>query len=179
MNNNALAIDSTGTVNPAATDVRNWLASGFAGGSWTGNGITSSAAATVAANSGNIHKTAIGFALASSIGSPSMWFGQGVNPTSILMRYTMAGDTDLNGQVGMTDFNALAANFGGSGKFWWQGDVNYDGVVNLLDLNAIAINWGQTSPAPIALGALVPEPGMFMFVAGIPFVLRRRNRGNC
>ena len=71
-----------------------------------------------------------------------------VNPTSILMRYTQAGDADLDGQVGMTDFNALAGNFGGSGMYWWQGDMNYDGIVNALDLNAIAINWGQTGATP-------------------------------
>ncbi|HEX3359148.1 MAG TPA: aspartyl protease family protein, partial [Tepidisphaeraceae bacterium] len=174
LNNNAMAIDNTGTLNTAATDVRTWLASGFASGSWNGNGIMSSAAATVAANSGNIHKTAIGFALASSIGSPATWFGQGVNPTSILMRYTIDGDADLNGQVGMTDFNALAANFGTGGKFWWQGDMNYDGVVNVLDLNAIATNWGQAAPAPIALGALVPEPGSMLCVGLIPLLFRRR-----
>jgi hypothetical protein len=172
LTNNALAIDYNGT--SPATDVRGWLQSGYASGAWTGNGITSSPAATIAANPSNTHKTAIGFAEASAIGNPSTWFGQGVDGTSIVMRYTFTGDANLDGSVNSGDFTRLAQNFNGAGKFWWQGDFNFDGTVNALDFNALATNFGQVMTSE-ALGALVPEPAMIaVFV--LPALLLRRRR---
>src|SRR5207248_9949429 len=50
-----------------AEQVRQQLNSGYAGGSWTGIGINSAAAAAVAADAQQPHKTAVGFAEASSI----------------------------------------------------------------------------------------------------------------
>jgi BNR repeat-containing family member len=86
------------------------------------------------------------------------------------------GDANLNGAVDISDFNALAGNFGASGANWLQGDFNGDGVVNLLDLNALATNFGSgTSGAP-ALGALVPEPSLGLMLLVVPALLRRARR---
>ena len=87
-----------------------------------------------------------------------------------------SGDANLNGAVDISDFNALAGNFGASGANWLQGDFNGDGVVNLLDLNALATNFGSgTSSAP-ALGALVPEPSLGLMLFVVPALLRRARR---
>ena len=89
------------------------------------------------------------------------------------------GDADFNGSVGITDFNALAAHYGMTGEKWSAGDFNFDGVVNLLDLNAIATNFGASASAPVALGALVPEPGsiaVVMAACGMVFGSRSRKR---
>ena len=170
LTNNPMAIDYTGA--SPATSIRSLLQSGYASGSWTGAGIVSSNAATIAANPSNAHKTAIGFAEASDIGSPGTWFGQNVDATSILMRYTYAGDANLDGTVGSGDFTRLAQSFNGSGALWSQGDFNFDGVVNALDFNLLASNFGQVMPAP-ALGTLVPEPGVSAIVALIALSRRR------
>lgn len=91
------------------------------------------------------------------------------------------GDANLNGQVNVTDFNTLASHFGQSGQNWLTGDFNGDGVTNLLDLNAIATNFGASvppSPAPTALGVLVPEPSVALLATSLALSIsiRRRSR---
>ena len=80
----------------------------------------------------------------------------------VTVAYAYYGDANLDGTVNALDFNALATSFGQSGTAWNQGDFNYDNTVNTSDFMMMANDFGQTLPpdAP-ALGALVPEPGMF------------------
>ena len=97
------------------------------------------------------------------------------------------GDANLDGAVNLTDFNALAANFGQSGRTWEQGDFSEDGTVNLVDFNLLAANFGkQIQPAPpgstitfdFGGGALVPEPiGATSLLALLPALLARRRKG--
>jgi hypothetical protein len=171
--NNNLVTDNT-----ALATVQSLLQTGYNNGSWTGPGINSSSAAAVAA-SANTHKTGVGYALASELNdfgtNASFSFG-GLNitsPTSVVMRYTLAGDTNLDGVVNTSDFTRLAANFNGTGKDWFQGDSNYDGKVNALDFNAIATNFGAVPTAP-ALAALVPEPIAPLALAAGALLMRRK-----
>src|SRR5204863_433138 len=120
----------------------------------------STAAAAVAADASNQHKTAVGYAEASAIGT-STFGGEPVDSAAVVARYTLMGDANLSGNVDLTDFTFLAANFNGTGKSWLQGDFNYDGSVNLTDFTFLASNFNQvlsTSGAPGALGSSVPEP---------------------
>src|SRR6185436_1481900 len=103
--------------------------------------------------------------------------------TSVLVRYVFAGDANLDGFVNGLDFNALAINFGGSGKQWVQADFNYDGLTNSMDFNAIAMNFNFALPAPAAemiaplAESLAPEPvgGICMI---LPFLLQRRRKAS-
>jgi hypothetical protein len=115
---------------------------------------------------------AIRYAEASAIG-----VGSFMGATSVLIRYTYAGDSNLNGTVDLTDFTYLAANFNGSGKTWLQGDYNYDGNVDLTDFTYLAANFNQSLPAP-TLGAPVPEPGfsLTLSLTSLAFARRRRRR---
>jgi hypothetical protein len=94
------------------------------------------------------------------------------------VKYTWTGDTNLDGVVNVTDFNALAADFNGSGKVWQGGDFNYDGIVNAQDFDALARNYGQLAPpSGVALGTLVPEPcTLGLFAVGLAGVVARRRR---
>lgn len=67
---------------------------------------------------------------------------------------TIAGDTDLNGNVEFADFLTLAGNFGGDGG-WSEGDTNCDQEINFADFLLLSGNFGA-SAKPIA--ASVPEP---------------------
>jgi beta-glucanase (GH16 family) len=116
---------------------------------------------------------ALGFAEASLLGLTS-FSGETVDDTSVLVKFTLAGDTNLDGTVNLTDFNRLAANFGGAGRLWFQGDFNYDGTVNLTDFNLLAGNFGQTL-APVDWSN-VPEPAALGWIAASWLCLKRRTR---
>ena len=176
--NNFLVLDAT----PVAT-IQGQIILGYANGAWTGTGITSSSAAAVAANSSNTHKMALGYAVANQVNdfnaNPGFTFG-GLAPasTSVLVRYTLAGDANLDGVVNTADFMALTQNFNSTGSTWVQGDFNYDGRVNALDFNAVASNFGATPTPGVAMGTLVPEPTALCLMLAPAALLRRRRARN-
>ena len=177
LTNNKLVIDYA-TDSPLLA-VRDLIGSGYANGSWSGTGISSS---TAAANPGY----ALGYAESSALFTnfPATFGGQSVDDTAVLLGYTLYGDANLDGQVNLQDFNRLASNFGASGSgVWSQGDFNYDGNVNLQDFNRLASNFGLSASGPgvtpqdwSALAAAVPEPAAALPGALMLWGLRRRQR---
>ncbi len=109
------------------------------------------------------------------------------------VRYTLKGDTDLNGAVDVGDLGALATSYGiTGGRSWANGDFNQDSNVDVGDLGALATNYGTqlaTSPsfdggnlaAPLALvaggSAAVPEPtSLVLLGVGAIGLMSRRKR---
>ena len=142
LTDNNLVVDYTGASPISA--IIGWLTTGYAGGAWNGTGVSSS----VAAGQTN---TGVGVAEATDlfIVFPAPFAGELVDNSSVLMRYTLYGDTDLNRNVNLDDFNRLATNFGQSPRQWSQGNFDYNNNVNLDDFNRLAANFGQ-SVAPAA-----------------------------
>jgi len=170
LSDNDMIIDYTGAT-PFDT-IRGYLFTGRNGGAWNGNGISSSTAALNPT-------TALGFAEASEIGSPATFFGQPIDATTLLTRYTLIGDADLSGAVSLDDFTALAASFGQPNSRWTRGDFNYDTFTNLDDFTALAANFGLNLPADLPRGAAVPEPAaglVLIALAGLASRSRRRRR---
>jgi hypothetical protein len=166
---NDLIVDVT----PLAA-IKSLIVAGFNGGPWNGNALTSSNARVIAADQSNMHKTALGYATATSIGVTT-FDGQSVSGSSILVRYTYVGDANLDGVVNALDFNALATNFGqhAGSNVWVQGDFNYDGVVNTVDFTQLASNFSLTLPSAPIGSSLVPEP---ICLAIVPMLLTRWRR---
>jgi autotransporter-associated beta strand protein len=158
LNDSGLILDYD-TTSPIAT-IQNQIKSGFNGGSWNGNGINSTAAQP---QPGRTSRGAIGYVESSQKFSsfPATFMGQPVNDnTAILVRYTLAGDANLDGTVDLTDFTFLAANFNKTGgAVWLNGDFNYDGNVDLTDFTFLAADFNQSVPAG-GLGTIVPEPAL-------------------
>jgi hypothetical protein len=138
-----LLLDYTGDNSPIAT-IGALITSGYNNGTWTGAGIRSSNAAALPAS------RAVGFAEATDLFStfPAIFSGMLVDNTTVLARYTIAGDATLDRVVGLADFNKLASNFGGANKRWSQGNFNFDTVVNLNDFNRLASNFGTSITGP-------------------------------
>jgi hypothetical protein len=157
--------------------IQSRIAEAYAGGRWSGGGITSSQARSIAGD-GSTHPTGLGFADNALLRRTS-FAGQAVDEASILISYAYAGDCNIDGAVDSLDFNLLAANFGEQGKSWIDGDVNYDGAVDSVDFNLLATNFGLALGTEAFDPALVPEPtaltiaGLAMAVTG----MRRRRKG--
>jgi autotransporter-associated beta strand protein len=109
----------------------------------------------------------------------------------ILIRKTIIGDVNLDGQVSIADFIELASNFGRTAATWEEGDVNYDQQVTISDFIELASNFNMTfAGEALAAGDLkaavladfyashVPEPGaLASAMAGLLLCRRRWGRG--
>jgi autotransporter-associated beta strand protein len=180
LTNNAMVVDYAPGNSPRDT-VRGYLNSGYANGAWNGTGIASSSAA--AASSTNA-KTGIGYAEAAALPSavPAGFVDKDGDTSSLILKYTLLGDANLDGTVNALDFNALASNYGASGSgVWTGGDFDYNTIVDTTDFNALAQNFNQVLPSSAgalgaSLGTLVPEPGMVTLgaITALGMLSRRR-----
>ncbi len=95
----------------------------------------------------------------------------------------LAGDADVDGDVDLSDFQALKDGFGLSfGAARANGDLDIDGDVDLNDFQLLKSSFGsnlatnsepESSPAPLA----VPEPATIWLAMGLlPFWLARNSR---
>jgi hypothetical protein len=144
-------IDATSTLNLADNDLIDLYGSGSSpyaaiqgdidhaadGGAWDQTGLTSSVAAANSATYG------LGYAEASSLPSPENTSFDGVTlgGNAVVVKYTLLGDTQLRGTVGLGDYNNVLSNYG-NGTSWTQGDFHYGGVVGLGDYNDVLNNFG-------------------------------------
>jgi fibronectin-binding autotransporter adhesin len=166
--------------------VRTAILAGRAGGTWNGNGITSS---TIPARPG----TAIGYGESADTLGPTggPFMGQPVDGDATLVRFTLAGDSDLNGLVDFNDLARLAQNYNVTDgtRVWTQGDYTYDGNVDFNDLALMAQNYNSmlTAAQQATLGAAfqhdlqlaiaqVPEPGALGVLATACLASMRRRR---
>jgi hypothetical protein len=133
--------------------IRQYINNAYNQGAWTGTAtpsagaITSSAARSAAANT-------FGIGYADSV--TGVVSSQPAN--TIELRYTLIGDSDLDGTVGAPDAIAMARNYLlPTPAVWTQGDFNYDGVVNMSDALLLQKNFGATMPpAMFAAPAVIP-----------------------
>ncbi|HYO09043.1 MAG TPA: SdrD B-like domain-containing protein [Tepidisphaeraceae bacterium] len=128
----------------AYTGTAGSIRSGRNGGAWNGDGIITSAAGGITKSLGvNEASTVLGI----SGTQTALWNGQVVDATTVLVKFTHAGDADLNGRVDGDDYFIIDARAaaGGSGAWgWWRGDFDYNGKINgddyfLIDSNVNAV----------------------------------------
>jgi autotransporter-associated beta strand protein len=186
--NNHIIIDYGTNADPIAS-IAALIADGAYGSgttvTWTGTGITSSAAALIPTSYG------IGYADALDPGNPA-----GLASGTIEVMYTLLGDANLDGKVNGSDFNLMATNFNQAVTAGWdKGDFNYDGKVNGNDFVLLAANFNQfasqsavsSTADQAALDAFaaangisltsVPEPASTGLLAlGVVSVMARRRR---
>lgn len=126
----------------------------------------------------------VGIAEASVLGWTS-FAGESLDATSVVMRVTWLGDTNLDRIVDFDDLLAVAQHYDQAGV-WTDGDFNYDGTINFDDLLMVAQNYGAGTGALISHEqflsdfrlalALAPEPTTMTGLAAIASTLRRARR---
>lgn len=195
LSNNVLVVDYTGAT--VANSMRTMLLSGrnASGTLWTGPGIVSSTAAADAQQ-----RTAIGYIEASQLlglsgATTATWYGQTVDATSVLLKYTWYGDANFDGKINADDYALLDRGYAKGLTGWVNGDFNYDNVVNSADYLLIdriyTQQTGVLSPELLAtreaqfggayvaaLVASVPEPSSVavLATAGLAVCGGRRRR---
>jgi autotransporter-associated beta strand protein len=174
LTNNSLVIDYSG---PSPIDVvRAQIVSGRANNTWNGNGITGTFP--------DPFQRILGYGENSVLGLTT-FMGQTVDATSLIVRPTFFGDSDLDGDVDVNDLGRLASHWQSSGN-WTDGDFNYSGFVDAADLGVLASQWqsgvtppiGPSLPAALAQlglpGVAVPEPAQLALLAAMLSLRRRR-----
>lgn len=171
LSNNSLVIDYSGAVGTLVDDTRQHLATGR---------MTSSSADS---------SKRLGYGDNAVLGQASFG-GVAVDSSSVLIKFTFAGDANLDGQVDITDLGNLATNWQTTNT-WPGGDFDYSGFVDITDLGMLATNWqaGVGSPLGPSLnealaslgmaGAAVPEPAAVTGVGALALAMvtrRRRDR---
>ncbi len=167
LTDNAMVIDYT-TVGSLVSDVREHLRTGR---------LTSSSADAQHrigyADNATMHRTD--------------FEGQSVGDNAILLKFTYAGDVDLDGDVDARDLGRFSLSWQHDGT-WINGDLNYDGFVDIGDLYLLASTWqlGVNNPLPgsslgsalasFGLPPTVPEPGALSLLGlcGATLLSRRR-----
>ncbi len=166
-----------------SSDPINTIAGYIKSGANTGDGIISSAAATLT----NGLRYGVGYA------DGADGVVAGLSSGQIEVKYTLLGDANLDGTVNGSDFSILATNFGTGATNWDQGNFLYESSVNGSDFAALAANFGQgdSGAATVSAGdvaaldafaaangllADVPEPAaaMILISTTVGALLRRR-----
>lgn len=159
LRDNAFVLNYTG-LNPYSL-VASAVTSGRNGGSWDGIGLTSSLASAT-------NRKIVGYAMAGQVATsfPTTFGGQPIDGTSVLARYTLAGDLNLNQGVDFTDLLRMSQNYGGVGLDYASGNVDFDseGNVDFNDLLIVSQNYGQNllsfarSSSIFSSGARISNP---------------------
>ncbi|MEA2710136.1 MAG: lysozyme [Phycisphaerales bacterium] len=143
---NDMIVDYTGA-SPAGTfaggvytGLAGLIQSGSNFGGWDGNGIVT----THADAAGGL--TTLGIGEASDLlgigGAETALFGdETVDATSVVIKYTYAGDANLDGIISGDDYSSIDFNVSSVGAFGYSnGDFNYDGIISGDDYSTIDFN---------------------------------------
>jgi autotransporter-associated beta strand protein len=193
LGNSSMILDYiVGTTSPLAT-LRAYLQTGRANGAWTGPGIHSASAAADADGLTAIAYVEAADLLALSGNATSTFAGLPIDATSVLLKYTYAGDANLNGRIDTDDYTLLDRGLARGGSSWITGDFTYDGQVTSADYllidRSLASQSGPLSAALLALreaqfgadyvSALVtsiPEPASLLAACGLALLPLTRRR---
>jgi hypothetical protein len=120
------------------TGITGLIAAGRSGAIWSGNGIITSAAAT-----SGLQMT-LGVSTAAFIlGGNGVFSGESVAAADVLIKYTYAGDANLNGVLEVDDYGLIDFSYLSPGQYFGFefGDFDYNGVIDIDDYGLLDFNY--------------------------------------
>ncbi|HEX8323658.1 MAG TPA: S53 family peptidase, partial [Tepidisphaeraceae bacterium] len=142
---NAMIVDYVAASASPLSTVVNRLTGGYAGATWTGTGIRSSSAAA-----DTVRRHALGAGEASAVlglsgGATQTFLGEVVDATTVLVRYTLYGDSNLDGRTNFNDFLIFQVNFNKPGSSFAKGDYDYNGYVDFNDFLRLQVSFNRVA----------------------------------
>ncbi len=137
LTDNDMAVLYGSGTSPAST-ITSELQQAYDGRLWDKPGLTSTSAQA------NPNTYALGWAESSALGWSS-FDGQALGSNAVIVKYTLRGDTDLSGNVDLSDYTTIVRNLGTSTGTWLQGAFDYDGNVGLGDYSTTILNLGVSA----------------------------------
>jgi hypothetical protein len=141
---------SPGGWSGAYTGLSGYVASGRAGGTWAGPGVGSSSTFGTSGAAAAIAIASAADAMHLAAGQTATWSGQTVSASDTLIRFTYAGDADLNGRLDGDDYFILDSHAAQSAgmlssppRGWWNGDFDYSGKIDGDDFFLLDSNIGR------------------------------------
>ncbi|MBC8108187.1 MAG: hypothetical protein H7Z14_16495 [Anaerolineae bacterium] len=132
---NAMIVDYDAPTSPLIA-VQGLISSARSSGTWTGNGLTSDKA-----KNANPKNTTLGTMEATefkALYTPTTLFaGETIDTTAVLVKYAYYGDVDFNGVVDFDDYSRIDAGFNNNRTGWLNGDVDGNGIVDFDDYSLI------------------------------------------
>jgi len=167
---NNLVVDYEPGASPYAA-IEAWIASGLAGPlarTWDGPGITSSAADATLYALGVLDNADPPTFIEAFNDTDHLFDGEAVDATSVLVKYTYYGDTNLDGAVTPVDVQRLILSWNGQTEGdprWAVGDFNYDGAITPTDVQLLIQGWNQQG-APLSAAAPAPADAVLAGTTG-------------
>jgi hypothetical protein len=123
------------------TGITGLIASGLNGGAWDGSGIVTSGADALGVLT-TLAPATVGEVLGIGAGGDtSVWNGETVTAGDVIVKYTYAGDANLDGEINADDYALIDFNAHGQLTLgYYNGDFNVDGSVNADDYALIDFN---------------------------------------
>lgn len=169
LSNNEMVIDYTGTsplAGTLSTGLGRWIAYANAGGAWDQPGVKSSFC-----NAGTF---GIGYGEASAAlglagSNTTTWNGQVVDATSVLLKLTYYGGSDLDGAATESELDHMLdeGNWKEAG-LWTDGDYDYSGDVDEADFDLAMNNLFATPVGRPGDGTLPPLARAYMVLLDHP-----------
>jgi len=153
LNDNDLIVDYTGASalgswnGSAYTGVTGLIARGYNFSAWDGSGLVTT---MTDAHSG---LTTLAPAEAADVlgitgNQTSVWHGQVLDATTVIVKYTYAGDVNLDGLVDASDYGTIDNYYQFPGTTGYtNGDFNFDGVIDAGDYGLIDNSFQLQGPA--------------------------------
>jgi autotransporter-associated beta strand protein len=152
------------------------------GATWTGPGMTSGTAAADVLTEPESRSVGYADNAALPLGPYTVFGGEVVDESSVLIAYTRTGDANLDGIVNDDDVTIVGATYapGVPQPAWALGDFDYNGFVDDDDVTLLGVfydpaaeplNEVATTSIVRSVSAPVPEPSTFMLSTLVAFTL--------